>query len=151
MRLEVGVNSYINCAEADDIVENEIYGDSEEYNEWLGMSEHTKETLLIHYTRKLDKLVYLGNKSEPGTELSYPRIINGILTPVPYDIKVAIISQGLRERINNRKEEIKLQDLGVKSYSIDGASISFSSHYRTRLRNGIYKDIFENYLARHCY
>ena len=62
----------------------------------------------------------------PGlNRMPWPRLTSAGLTECPYDVKVAILKQGLRDRTNSNKNETKLQELGVKSYSIKNASITF--------------------------
>ena len=43
----------------------------------------------------------------------------------PYDVKAAILKQGIRDKLNSNKNETKLQELGVRTYSIKNASVTF--------------------------
>lgn len=70
----------------------------------------------------------------------------------PYDVKAAILKQGLRDRINSNKNETKLQELGVRTYSIKNASVTFGDGLsKIKLNNGVYSDIFSEYLDRWVY
>lgn len=144
MELTVGTNSYMSLEEANTIVENELLDTSNEYKNWNGLNENNKTKLIIKGTRIIDSIPFRGvkyNLSKVG-ELQWPRLINNELVECPPEIKVALIRQVLRDYTNSSRQEMQLQEMGVKSYSINKASISFGDKNSTKLDNGIYNDIY---------
>ena len=144
MMLTVGTNSYMSLEEANTIVENELLDTSNEYTVWNSLSENNKTKLIIKGTRIIDSIPFRGvkyNISKVG-ELQWPRLINNELIECPPEVKIAIIRQVLRDYTNSSKQETQLQEMGVKSYSINKASISFGDKNSTKLDNGIYNDIY---------
>lgn len=146
-----GVNSYLDITEADNIIESELFDNSEEYSYWNNLSTRNKETLIRRSTKLVDKSLFRGRKVEADNPLSFPRIIDGVEVECPYDIKVAILLNGLRNAVNNGKDEIVLQQLGVKSYSIEGSSISFNNKQPLKTSYGVYRDIQETYIENWVY
>lgn len=151
MILEVGVNSYLTVEEADILVSNNLDDDSEDSIEWNKLNTDSKEKLLIKGTRLIDKLPYLGVKYNPSSKLNWPRIINNKLKECPDDVKLGLICQMLKSRRNSSKQELKLQELGVKDYKIKNASISFADKNNTKVDCGIYKSIFNEYFIKYIY
>lgn len=144
MMLTVDTNSYMSLEEANTIVENELLDTSNEYTVWNSLSENNKTKLIIKGTRIIDSIPFRGvkyNISKVG-ELQWPRLINNELIECPPEVKIAIIRQVLRDYTNSSKQETQLQEMGVKSYSINKASISFGDKNSTKLDNGIYNDIY---------
>lgn len=144
MMLTVGVNSYMSLEEANTIIENELLDSDEEYTLWNSLSDKNKEKLIVRGTRTVDVIPFKGvkyNISKVG-ELQWPRLINNELIECPDEVKIALIRQVLRDYKNSSKQETKLQEMGVKSYSINKASISFGDKNSTKLDNGIYNDIY---------
>lgn len=151
MILEVDVNSYLTVEEADNLVSNNLDDDSEDSIEWNKLSTDSKEKLLIKGTRLVDKLPYLGVKYNPSSKLNWPRIINLNKKECPDDVKLGLICQMLKSRRNSSKQELKLQELGVKDYKIKNASITFADRNNTKVDCGIYKSIFDEYFIKHVY
>jgi hypothetical protein len=149
--LEVDVNSYLTVEEADNLVSNNLDDDSEDSIEWNKLSTDSKEKLLIKGTRLVDKLPYLGVKYNPSSKLNWPRIINLNKKECPDDVKLGLICQMLKSRRNSSKQELKLQELGVKDYKIKNASITFADRNNTKVDCGIYKSIFDEYFIKHVY
>lgn len=144
MELTVGTNSYMSLEEANTIVENELLDTSNEYKNWNSLNENNKTKLIIKGTRIIDSIPFRGvkyNLSKVG-ELQWPRLINNELVECPPEVKVALIKQVLRDYTNSSRQETQLQEMGVKSYSINKASISFGDKNSTKLDNGIYNDIY---------
>lgn len=144
MELTVGTNSYMSLEEANTIVENELLDTSNEYKNWNSLNENNKTKLIIKGTRIIDSIPFRGvkyNLSKVG-ELQWPRLINNELVECPPEVKVALIRQILRDYTNSSRQEMQLQEMGVKSYSINKASISFGDKNSTKLDNGIYNDIY---------
>ena len=78
-------------------------------------------------------------------------IINLNKKECPDDVKLGLICQMLKSRRNSSKQELKLQELGVKDYKIKNASITFADKNNTKVDCGIYKSIFNEYFIKYIY
>lgn len=150
MELTVGVNSYMELEEAEALITNELFDTDEEYIKWSASNKDTKTKLIIKGTRLVDQLPFLGYKLDlSGTQkLHWPRLINNEKIECPDEIKVGLLVQSLRDKINKGKPEAKLLELGVNSYKVKDASISLDPTKVTKLSNGIYTDIFNDYFKK---
>ena len=153
MELTIGVNSYMDLSEAESLVKNELLATEEEYTTWNSLSDDDKTKLIVRGTRLVDQLPFLGIKCnlDDVQGLHWPRMITNVKFECPTDIKVGLIKQMIRSYSNKNKQETKLQEMGVKTYSINKASISFSDKNITKLDNGIYTDIFDEYFSKWIY
>lgn len=151
MKFEVDYNTYMTVTEADSIIADEFDSKSEEYILWSQLDNLGKQRLIINGTRLVDKLPYIGIQYPGTNSLRWPRLISSRYFECPYDIKVGILKQITRETINSYTNEYKLQELGVKSYSIKGASISFTDKEYNKISLGIYKDIYDEYFSKWVY
>lgn len=151
MDLIVGVNSYMTVEEADELVENVFFDTEEEYKLWNSLSESSKSKLIYRATKLIETMLFLGRKTGQGP-LNFPRFIWCKNYECPDDVKIAILKQGLKSLSNQGKSEVNMQEMGIKSYSIKGASISFSDSLNVgRLSNGVYQSVYETYLAKWTY
>jgi len=144
MAFVVDSDTYMTLVEANEIVEEELLSDSSEAVVWGKLSSKDKEILIKKATKLVDKVIFLGTRA--GGLMEWPRYINNKLTQCPTDVKIAIILQALRPLVENN-EENKMQELGIKSYSVEGSSVSFSDKYKVKTR-GVYTDIFQAYLEK---
>jgi hypothetical protein len=151
MELTIGVNSYMDLTEAEELVKNELLATEEEYITWNSLSDDDKTKLIVRGTRLVDQLPFLGYKLDNSQTLHWPRLLTAIKFECPTDIKVGLIRQVIRDYSNRNKQENKLQELGVKTYSINKASISFGDKNTSKLENGVYNDIFQEYFRRWVY
>lgn len=152
MELVVGVNSYMTVEEADSIVNDVFFDDDDDAKLWTSMTDNNKQKIILAGTRLINRLPFLGQQYPGFDRLPWPRLINGVYMECPYDVKAAILKQGLRDRINSNKNETKLQELGVRTYSIKNASVTFGDGLsKIKLNNGVYSDIFSEYLDRWVY
>lgn len=143
MELIVGENSYMSLEEANSIIENELLDSDEEYTTWNSLSDDNKTKLIVKGTRLIDTIPWKGTKYNLIVgSLQWPRLINNQLVDCPDSIKLGLLQQVLLDYSNKGKQENKLLEMGVKSYSINKASISFSDKNTKKLENGIYIDIF---------
>lgn len=143
MDIVKGENSYMTLEEAKSIASDEL--DGRDLEAWDSLDDTGKTRLILKTTRKTENLVYKGHKvGRMNTQpLAFPRWIQLKETECPYDIKLGIIKQGIKELTLSNSEEQSLQERGVKSYNIDGASISFGDIGGSiKLSNGIYTDIY---------
>lgn len=150
MELVVGENAYLDVEEADEIINTELSSDIEEYRYWFGLSDDRKRNLLIRGTRLVDTLLFRGRKTVLSNKLKFPRYIDGKLIEIPYEVKAGLVLNVIEKELDNSKEEVRLQKLGVKNYSIKGASISFSDN-KSLYISGIKSDLFEEYFMRYVY
>ena len=151
MSIEIGINSYMSLDEANEIMEEELLSNDSDLIAWKALSDTDKEKLVIIGTRLVDKLPFLGIKYSDEIVLQWPRVMNNKEIECPRDIKIGLLKQVLRDYCNKDKQETKLQELGVKSYSIKNASISFSDVNSNKLSNGVYKDIYLEYFSKWTY
>ena len=111
--------------EADSIVNDVFFTDDDDAKLWAGMTDDSKSKVIYAGTKLINRLPFIGVRYPGLNRMPWPRLTSAGLTECPYDVKVAILKQGLRDRTNSNKNETKLQELGVKSYSIKNASITF--------------------------
>lgn len=148
MELTVGVNSYMDLDEAKALLDEELFSDDEELLLWNTLGDDDKTKLIIKGTRLIDKLPFRGvrNTLYKTDVLSWPRIINYELVECPRDVKLGLLRQTLKDKINRSKHESKLIEMGVTSYKVSEASISFGDKNISKLSNGIYTEIYDEYL-----
>lgn len=152
MNFEVGTDTYMSVTEADSIITDEFGNNSEEYKFWGQLDEKGRQRVILKGTRITEKLLYRGIRSEAHQIMAWPRIINSVFKECPYDVKAGILKQGIRTLINESKQELKLQELNVKSYSVKGASITFGDNsLQGRVNNSIYSDIYSEYFEKYTY
>lgn len=138
---------YFDVAEADSIVSEQYYTDSDEYTTWNKLDDINKKILITKSTMVIDKLNFRGYKINGDFKLNFPRNIDGVEVELPLEIKVAIIEQGLKEIINKQTDELNMQELGIKKISIDGASTEFTGTTKViKNKYGVYSDIYDMYL-----
>lgn len=154
MAITIGDNAYFDVEEANEIVENEFMSQSREAVYWNSLTNNKdKEVLIKKITALFEKLVYLGYKVDVENKLNWPRYINSRQLQFPYELKVAILAQGITDYKDINEDESKLQSLGVKKYSTAEASIEFISGTDNNLKvcGGIYKDIYDTYVKSWLY
>lgn len=152
MEFVVGKTTYMSVEEADSIITDEFFEDDPEAILWSTYTELDKQRVILKGTRLVDNLPFLGRQYPGYQSMKWPRLIQWQYVDCPYEVKVGILKQVLKDNINNNKDEHKLQELGVKSYSIKGASITFTDNVtQSKLSNGIYDDIFAIYFSKWVY
>lgn len=138
--------------EADQIIEDVFFDDDAEAVLWNSLSDNDKTKIIYKGTKLIDNLPFLGIQYPGYESMKWPRLIQFAFVDCPYDVKIAILKQALKDKMNSSKEETKLQELGVKTYSIKNASISFNdNNLQGRLQNGVYDTIFREYLTKWVY
>lgn len=148
MELVVGVNSYMTLEDADIIVKNNFIKSDAERQYWNSLDNEDKSVLIIRATKDIESTcLFKGHLVVNKQTLSFPRYINNIITDCPEDIKVAIIMQILKDGILKQSDEIKMQELGVKSFADGtGASISFDNVKALQKIGAVYRDVYERFL-----
>jgi hypothetical protein len=137
--------------EANKLVADELLSSDSDLVLWNSLSDEDKTKLIVKGTRLVDKLPFLGIKYKDEIELQWPRVLNNKEVECPTEIKIGLIRQVLRDLGNKDKQETKLQELGVKEYSIKNASIKFGDINNTKLCNNMYTDIYSEYFSRWTY
>jgi len=150
-----GKNTYFeDIAEADLYVNSLYSSDSPEGKFWSSLSESDKQRLILSATRLIDRTFqYLGVKACRFLQpLSFPRIIQGIFTPVPDDIKMGILVQAIKSAMESDPNSqsgkaLAMLKSGIKTYKVHDASVEFSSSSAVdstklphRLSNGVFID-----------
>lgn len=156
MIIAVGETVYENCyfdiPQADKIIKSEFVSGDEIKIYWNSLLEDddAKAVLIKRGTRQIDNCLFRGKKVDLKSELQFPRIIDGVIIQLPYEVQIAVLEQAIREVVNSCKEEIVLQELGVKSYGTEGSTTSFNykGTKNVRLSNGIYEDIYYKYIQK---
>jgi hypothetical protein len=156
MDIVVGETVYENCyfdiPRADQIIKSEFVSGDEIRVYWDSLQDKNedKAVLIKRGTRQIDGCLFRGKKVDPSNKLQFPRYIDGVLVELPYELEIAVLEQAIREAVNSNKEEIILQELGVKSYGTEGSTTSFSNSgsKNVRLSNGIYEDIYYKYIQK---
>lgn len=153
MDLIVGVNSYMTLAEANSIVENMYLSNDTQRVYWNKLGNSDKGTLIYRTTKKIDtfNMNYKGSKATAEQPMQFPRKLNNDASSIfecPENIKIAIILQMFNDFDSENNDEIKLRDMGVKSFSDGGgASISFSDIPKDKVKiNNVNKNIFDTYI-----
>lgn len=153
MAIDVGINSYFDVDEANEIIKTLMSTDSLR-KIWDSTSREDKESLIINITERYDnnKMNYLGLKVDKKQPLQFPRIIDGEEVECPYKIKKGLLLQGITDLTisSSGSEEELLKRLGIKSFSDgSGASITFDNtdilNSDSKYSSGIYKDIYDAY------
>lgn len=146
---EVGKNTYFTVEEADEIIEQEFMSTDEESVYWNSLTnDKDKEVLIKKATALMEKLMYIGVKDNINNKMKWPRKIDCKLIEFPYELKIAVLAQGIRMHKDLGSEANKLQTQGVKKYTTAEASIEFigSNENKTIMKNNIYKDVYDTYI-----
>ena len=146
---EVGKNTYFTVEEADEIMNEEFMSTDEESVYWNSLTnDKDKEVLIKKATALMEKLMYVGIKDNTSNEMKWPRKIDCKLIEFPYELKIAVLAQGISMYKDLGSEANKLQTQGVKKYTTAEASIEFigSNENKTIMKNNIYKDVYDTYI-----
>lgn len=114
--LEVGTNSYVTIAEADEYLSGEITGER-----WEVLSTQQKERYLITAARHIDGLMLRGCKASPTQPMFFPRTPNHGMEAV----QQAQMLEALALTDSTAKQRRELQAQGVKAISVGSASESY--------------------------
>ncbi len=146
---EVGKNTYFTVEEADEIMNEEFMSTDEEAIYWNSLTnDKDKEVLIKKATALMEKLMYVGIKYSTSNKMKWPRKIDCKLVEFPYELKIAVLAQGISMYKDLGSEANKLQTQGVKKYTTAEASIEFigSNENKTIMKNNIYKDVYDTYI-----
>jgi len=131
--IEVGTNSYVTLAEANEYFDTKVHCDS-----WVSADDATKEKALLEATRDIDMYRFKGYKVDADQELQFPRVNIGrqpteverlvyssTIKVLPKEVKYAQMEQAYYI-LSGRDEADDLRSKGVSSFSAGGASMSFT-------------------------
>lgn len=149
--LQVGKNAYFDVSEADSLV-NELYDSSDdEFILWSSLDNNSKERLILKGTRLIESCSFRGFRYPGLYCMKWPRIIDFLPYCVPEDVKRAIIVQVLKEKLQTATKEHHFQELGIASYKVKDASVSFKDNpYNYKLNNGIFDSVWNEFLVHWC-
>ena len=116
--LEIGTNSYIDVAGANEYFAGRLHAES-----WGETSDADKEKALRQATKEIDRQLLKGRKATDTQALAFPRHPD---TEVPEAVKEACceIALALLERGNSQRH--KLQQEGVQSFTLGNMSETYA-------------------------
>ena len=117
--LEIGTNSYIDIAGANEYFAGRLHAES-----WAGADDSTKEKALRQATKTIDRQLLIGRKTNPEQELAFPRYPD---TEVPEAVKEACCEEALAILEIGNSQRRKLQQEGVQSFSLGNMSETFAA------------------------
>ena len=112
--LEIGINSYIDIAGANEYFAGRLHAES-----WGQADDSTKEKALRQATRAIDRQPLKGRKNDPAQVLAFPRYPD---TEVPEVVKEACCEEALALLERGNSQRRKLQQEGVQSFSLGNMS-----------------------------
>jgi len=117
--LEIGTNSYIDIAGANEYFAGRLHAEV-----WEQADESTKEKALRQATRAIDRQPLRGRKTETGQALAFPRYPD---TEIPEVVKEACCEEALALLERGNSQRRKLQQEGVQSFSLGNMSETYAA------------------------
>lgn len=150
--LVVGGNSYMTLAEAEELISELFISSSDEQKFWVSLADEDKMVIILNGTVTFESLMFLGKKKDVAQSMSFPRILGTTTIEVDNVLKKGILELSILSSYTSAKFEYKLRELGIKSYNVEGASISFQDDSSiTNNRGGIDKKLFRKYFSRYTF
>jgi hypothetical protein len=118
--LEVNQNSYISLVDANTYFEDRLYSEA-----WSNTPADDKEKALIMATKKIDRQILAGYKSDLNQTLKFPRYPE---TVVNKDVLDAVCEEALAILSIGNSNRVKLQRQGVQSFSVGSVSESYTGN-----------------------
>jgi len=153
--IEVGKNSYIDITDADTYFATRYGADA-----WAGLSDETKDQLLITATQRIDTLRFKGRKYAYTQTLSFPRYIdydrkyqqdylyNVNLNTIPEAVKKATCEEALALLNTEATKRRELQEQGVTGFTIGKLSETFSGNVSSSsLLSSDAKNLLKSWIA----
>lgn len=141
MALEVGKNSYVTVAEADEYITSHYRSNSKDRQRWSELPEEDKEILLQNACTEIELLPFPGRKADREQELAFPRLPQqyGQAQDPPKRILAAQIELALWLSDGGKQEELsqrqELQGQGVTSFSLGDLSESYQGGVSSATQN----------------
>ena len=117
--LEIGTNSYIDIAGANEYFAGRLHAEV-----WEQADESAKEKALRQATRAIDRQPLRGRKTNPEQELAFPRYPD---TEIPEVVKEACCEEALALLERGNSQRRKLQQEGVQSFSLGNMSETYAA------------------------
>lgn len=126
--LEKGFNSYLDIAEADELIAG-----VDTSNTWKGLPIETKEQCLITAAIHIDSLMLSSRKHSEEQTLQFPR---GRSTVVPRAVLLAQALEALTLSDEQTMQRTVLMEQGVTSIRLGNTSESYSDNAAEKARSG---------------
>lgn len=130
--LEVGTNTYITTAEADEYIAGHYRSNNKDRKRWCDLSAEDKEVLLRQACAELDRLQWQGRKAIAGQALAFPRLPfqygkTSELAPTRIKQAQAELALWLSDETQEAQatQRADLQAQGVTSFSLGDLSESY--------------------------
>ncbi|WP_461366953.1 DnaT-like ssDNA-binding protein [Candidatus Darwinibacter acetoxidans] len=119
MAVNVGTDSYVTLAEAEDYFDGKLHT-----SEWDNAGDADKEKALRQATKEIDRQLLKGRKATDTQELAFPRHPD---TEVPEVVKEACCEEALALLERGNSQRRKLQQEGVQSFALGNMSETYAA------------------------
>ena len=146
-------DSYMTLEEVEEIKQVVIPAGSIEDKVWDSLTSDAKLRSILLATNLLENtLMFVGRRFNKNQGFQFPRVYNGRIINLPDEYKMGIVLQAVKSVTASGSEKQELLKSGVKSYEVEGASISlFDNAYELQKdKNGVYKDVY-NLVQKYAY
>lgn len=116
MTIELLKNSFVTLEEAQIYFEERF-----DSKEWFDLDTEIKEQLLIHSSKKINALDFVGTKSSESQPMKFPRNYE-----LPQDIKDAVCEEAISLLKNKSNSHSENQNNNISSISLGAGSISYN-------------------------
>lgn len=176
MAITVGTDTYISLADANTYMSSNYVSTSTELTTWNALNDGDKEIYLKNATKRIDRQILRGIKAVDSQTLEFPRAIksndayynyynvvgvnvsryNGYVveTEVSQFVLDAQVEEAMTLSVEGTSvsSRSKMQQQGVKSFSIDDLSETYgsglsSSYNSTQFMSNTAKELMKYYLA----
>ena len=137
------LDGYVTIDEANDIVKSIFPKGSNGDLLWESLDSDGKARAISSAQSILENTqMFVGRKLDLKQKLQFPRVRNGRVMNVPDTYCIAIVQQAVLMLIEQSSETKQMAANGVKSYSVEGASVSFGDAVATfKTKSGLYKEV----------
>lgn len=135
MPLKIGIDSYVTVEEANEYISGKLFAEA-----WGEADTATRERALKEACRRINRLAYKGQKSDPAQILAFPRTMAvfgrigaiGFMpgTDVPDEVKAAQCEEALALLKYGNSSRMKLQEQNVLSVKIGDTSETYGNARR---------------------
>ena len=146
-------DSYMTLEEVEEIRQVVIPAGSIEDKVWDSLTAAAKLRSILLATNLLENtLMFVGRRFNKNQGFQFPRVYNGRIINLPDEYKMGIVLQAVKTVTASGSEKQELIGSGVKSYEVEGASISFfdNAYELQKDKNGVYKDVY-NLVQKYAY
>jgi hypothetical protein len=151
MPLQIRIESYVTIDEANEYISGKVYA-----TDWETSDTSTKEKALKEACRKINRLQFKGQKSEPGQILEFPRkmpvlgrlAVIGFMTgdEVPDEVKAAQCEEALAILKYGNSARTKAQEQNIVSVKIGDVSETYKGRVGRLMSHDAY-DLLRDYIA----